>query len=283
MTSYRRAVELAVRRLPGMDESHQAEIVDTLHALAGEPGAKRWRELGSVAWLGVRLRARAETGDSAEVTWRQGVHLGGVLLVAASAVEAVAAAAAGGQLGAVVTVGAVALVVATCAAARGLRWASVASTGAGGLVVLVGSASLEPGTPFVTRLVVASAALVVGQAPGEDARRHPWPWLTLVLVASSAVAIEPGLGSWVVDAVVGVLPCVWMVAARADPRLAVATALAASWRLVAVDLHEVGDALVGVPTGHALDVVLVSWAVMVLVAVAAVMVARHAVRRSTLL
>lgn len=279
MTLYARAAGVAVRRLPGVDESDRAEIAETVHAMSEDRRASRWRELGSLAWLAVRLRSRSDTGDVVEVTWRQGLHRGGALLLAASAVEAVAA---GRGAEAAVTVGAGALLVATWAAVRGWRWPALFLAGVAGLVVVAATSGAGPATPFATRVLVAGAALVAGVVPDrEHGALCPWRWMGAVALASCATVLHPGLEPLVVGVVLtGVVPALWLLAARADPRLAVGAATVFFWRFVAVDLHRLREAVVAVPTGGEFDLLLVRWLVMGLGVAAAMYVARAAVRRS---
>lgn len=279
MNLHRHAARVLVASLPGYDAERRAELTETIEALGGERGTARWRELGSVARLGVQLRSRDDTGAAASASWLQGFHRGAILLIAASAVDAVAMA----GTGALVALGAMALVLATWATARRNRWAALALVAAAALLVTVGMAPLPPGAPFLTRLGIAAAALAIGEAPlREHGRLCPGRWMALVATASAVVVVQPGLSTFVVDVVLtAVVPVVWLLVSPADPRLAVGAATAFLWRFVAVDVPRLGTALAAVPTGETVDTLVVRWLVMGTGAAAALWFARSAIRRST--
>lgn len=268
MNVYGRAARVAVARLPDLGDGQRSEIAATLASLAAEAPRARWRELASVAWLSVRLRARADTGDRPEQAWRQGLHRGGTLLIAACAVDAGSAVATG------------LLVVGTWAAARGR--AVVAGAAVLPALALVLSTAPDGLAPFVLRGVVGLAALAVSTTPARDAAALcPWRWMALAAVAVGVVTISDALTDAAVVALTLGLPLAWLLSSRADPRLAVGAAVALFWRLVAVDLHELADAAVALPTGPALDLLLVRWVAMAAGVAVAVVVARSTIRRAS--
>lgn len=270
MSLYARAVDLAVGRLTGVDDHQRADITSTLRSLADEAPHARWRELGSVAWLSLRLRSRADTDDRATSAWRQGLHRGGTLLVATCAVDAA---------GPVPTM---LFIAATWAAARGRALVTAAFV-LPAAVIVTSAATSDEAAPFALRCVVGVAALAVSATPPRDAAALcPWRWMALVGVASAvATTSEPTAAAVVIALTLGV-PVVWLLSSRADPRLAVGAAVVLFWRLVAVDLHELGEAVVAVPTGPELDVLLVRWVAMAAGVVGAVVVARAAMRRAAM-
>lgn len=281
MSLYDRAVAVAVRRLPGVDEDRRAEMEDTIRSVAAERGTARWRELGSLWWLRFSLRSRDDTGDDPDVHWRQGLHRGAALLLAASAVDTLRfwSGSSGSSRGAVAAIAA-SLVVATWAAGTGRRILTLALLAAAAATAGLGGVAV--GAPFSTRLVLAAVVVVIGTAPGRDqGRLCPWQWMALVATASVVVVVEPRAHAVVVGIVLtAIVPMMWLVAGRADARLAVGAATVLLWRLVAVDLRQLGDAAVALPTGRELDLLVLRWLVMGVGFVAAVVVARTAIRRT---
>jgi hypothetical protein len=280
--AYRQAAARAVARLPGLDGERQAEVAATLAELERERGQGRWRELAGVTGLRVRMLARRDTGDVAVRAWRQGLHRGGCLLALTVAAVAVGAAL---RSPSPVLLGGAALASAGLYVALGdHRALAAALVAAGGAVAAVGLAPAPSAVPVMTGGAVAMAALAVGATPTrrEDAP-CPARWLLALAVAGPLVALGGVAEVAVVGvALTGVVPALWLAAGRLDARLAVGGATALTWRLAAVDAHELREAVAGVGDGWAVDPLLVRWTVMAAGVAVAVAVARAAVRRADL-
>jgi hypothetical protein len=278
VTLYLRAARAAVRRLPDLDEERRADVAATVEEIAHEQPSRRWSELGGLLWLGVTLRSRADTGGVPAGNWLQGVHRGGALLLAASAVDRVAFAGASRiGVGAAVALG---LIVAVWAAVTDRRPVALALVGVA--AVLLPAAGDGVGTATWTRLAVAAAALAIGAAPArEQGRMCPWRWMVAVGAACCLVQLAPATRTVVAPVATALVPAIWLGLSRADPRLAVGAATVLSWRLVAVDLHELGAALVALPSDLQVDRLLARWTFMALGAGAAFWAANTSIRRAT--
>lgn len=91
------AADRLVTRLEGVDDAFRADLALTVRdALDAEGTAGRVGELCALAGLVLRLRARARTAAGGVDVWRQGVALGGVLLLVAHVALVLAAVRLGG-------------------------------------------------------------------------------------------------------------------------------------------------------------------------------------------
>jgi hypothetical protein len=224
------------RRLPVADDAHRDELAESVTAVAAErPRCDRAWEAASLVGLWLRLWGRREGGDDARLALRQGVYLGGTVLlfvVSASAWSGVFHAA---------TDGAVAGPTSVAEASVGLVVGAGLSSGAAVLAsggwrisavgAAVGSLVAGPvagGAPSALG-VVAALALVAGDRFGG---RHCWRGLaagTLVAAALAGVASQAPLAEVVPLAgavAVVVVPLVLLAVGWFDPRFAVAATTA---------------------------------------------------------
>ncbi|MGW7514388.1 hypothetical protein ACWGJ2_02190 [Streptomyces sp. NPDC054796] len=285
LRAYERAVGRLAGWLEGVGPEFRQEVALTARELgSGARARDRCGELAALCGLVLRTRSRHRTGGAASLVWRQGVHLGAVLLLVAAAariwadrpaptpalvVSAVALALAGacalGVPGAPGPVGVAGRVVAVLLAGAGATGALAA--GADG----VGGAC-----------AVAVAGLCAGMPPPVRAR-----WGSAVAVALAPCAGRPlalAVGSEAAGAAVSValtvvVPAVLLVLGWYDPRLAAMGASVWCARLVVSDLGALGEALAA-PLGAERRVLLLRWLLMGSGLVLAWLVTRRSIRES---
>jgi hypothetical protein len=217
------------RRLPVADDDHRDELAESVaSAVAGRPACDRAWEAAGLLGLWLRLWGRREGRDDARRALRQGVYLGGVVLMfAASALawsRATHASASADGLGAdapgsVSAFGGAALASGAAVLAAG-GWRRSA------LVVVIGSlvaCTFAAGTPPAV-VVVGALAVLAGDRFGG---RRCWRGLAAGALVAAVLAAVAGLASAVllpVGAAVAFagLPVGFLAVGWFDPRFAVA-------------------------------------------------------------
>jgi hypothetical protein len=239
---HERAIGWLCERVADENVGCGRDVALTTREVCNETGRSRQcLELLSLVALVLRLRSRAHTGDRPEAVWRQGVQIGGVLVLTALATQSAAGgAAAAGKLGVSALLGASVLcaLLGRRAAALGLAAAAVTMEAA-----WLGH-GLKAGA-FVSSCAVAVAALLT-------ARQRASHWrvgvlfvatamlaafmAALVIGAPSAEAISVLVFAWTA-------PVVLLIAGWFDPRLAAAATTIVFARLAASGFGELGRAL----------------------------------------
>ena len=256
----------------------RSEVVDVARwSSAREGRVGRLRELAGVAAFGLRLRAVEATAARPAAAWSQGATLGSALLLV-TALTAQLAEADGPAGAAAATAIATALVAAI--AGRPVAAAPLAA-----LALPPAAATGDPWNPVVAALAVSVVAQVLATRAGPVAVRvrvpgGPRVWVGLALVACLLVPAG-GAGAVAVVATL-VVPAGLVVAGGADARLAVAAAVAWSWRFLAIVPTEVLDALAALRSNE-LPSLLLRLATMAWAVGLAIVVAHRSARRTSAL
>ncbi|WTW94703.1 hypothetical protein OG216_15480 [Streptomycetaceae bacterium NBC_01309] len=189
MSLHGRAIGWVTRGFVGVDDAYRAEVAATTHELAAD--LNRWgraAEVASLAGLALRLRWRHRTAGRVDVTWRQGLFLGGLLLLCAWAARWWARAAAPDTAWPAVGTAAglsSALALALCAHARfgvgGSRTRVSVALAAAAVPVAAYPAALVLGAG-VTADACASALTLVGPVFLLAVGRHDPRWAAAALV-----------------------------------------------------------------------------------------------------
>ena len=241
-------------RVPGVDDRLRPDLVAAVDAIAARAGRiDRAVEVASIVGFALRSMSRRGAFDDRRELIRQGLRVGALVLAIVTAV--LAAASAEDAAGVAVWCGAALTAVAI---AGGL--------GPGAVALAAVTVLLEvttTGTASVSALVVLGA---VGVGRRFDARRCPvgGAVCAAALVAGGGVAtllpastIEISLAVMVIAVAVGLLALGWY-----DPRYAVAATLVWFWRFVAVDLGELGRAIVALGDRAEFELLLGRWLLM---------------------
>jgi hypothetical protein len=224
------------RRLPVADDDHRDELAESVaSAVAGRPACDRALETAGLLGLWLRLWGRREGGDDARRALRQGVYLGGVvLMLAASALawsRATHAPESADALGSIGAFGGAALASGAALVAAG-GWRGSA------LVVVTGSlvaCTLTAGTPPAVGVVGALAVLAGDRFGG----RRCWRGLAAGALVAAVLAGVAGLASAAllpIGAAVALagLPVGFLAVGWFDPRFAVAATVTWLGAMVAV-------------------------------------------------
>jgi hypothetical protein len=243
VTVHERAIQWLTQRAAHSDAAYQRDVALTTCELCRDADrSRRWLELLSLVAFALRLRSRASTGDRPDAVWRQGVHIGAVVLLTSLATASAAAGALDvGRLG----LAAIVACAAACAV-RHRREAAIAFAAAAAIVDVVWlSHGVQTGA-FVSACAVAIGGLLAGR--DEAGHRGLPPALAvgaftltgllsaLVIGAAAAEASSVLLFAWIA-------PVVLLVAGRFDPRLAAAATTIVFARLAASGFGELGRAL----------------------------------------
>jgi hypothetical protein len=242
-------------RLPGVDPEWRSELRRTVEVVATDAG-RRERLLELVGLLGFALATMSRRGggdDRAELV-RQGLRVGALLLAVVAALDAGAT-----PVGASLTTSAVPLAALAAAVALGGGLGRVAVAAVAASTVL----HVVAGRGVVVPVLVLVLA-VLGRR--FDARSCPLgAGLTAAGVAAGWLAVD-ALGSAVPLVVTaGALGAslVLMLLGWFDPRFAVAATALWFWRLIAVDVAELGHAVTSLADGPAArQALLARWFVM---------------------
>lgn len=269
------AVDRLAGRLEGVEPGFRGEVALAARELgSGARLRDRCGELAALFTLGLRTRSRHRTGGAAALIWRQGVHLGAVLLLVAVAARVwagrpapvlvasavVLAAAGAGALGAVQAPARAAVVLLAVAGAIGALAAGTNAVGGSCAVAVAGlCAGAPPPVPAAPKSVVAVAVLPCAA----------WP---LALAAGSGTA-----GAAAAVVLTGAVPGVLIVLGWYDPRLAAMGATVWCARLVVSDLGALGEVLAA-PLGEERRVLLLRWLLMGSGLVLAWLVTRRSIR-----
>ncbi len=262
----------------------RTEVVEAARWSAVNEGpAGRLRELAGVTAFGLRLRSVEATAGDPATAWRQGAAFGAVLVLATgvTAQLAVATGMHGSGLNVVAALAATASAVAVVAGRRTLALVFAGLAFASALV----AAPADLWRPEVSSLGLAVAALV-GSVGMRAAARLPFGRVVLVALAVASVGVAAGGGTVATGvALVATLlvPAALLAVGAADPRFAVAAAVAWGWRFVAVDPSDVANAVAAIARGRGVDAVLVRLMAMSWAVAAAVIVAHRSARRAAAL
>ncbi|MEO1065027.1 MAG: hypothetical protein AAFZ07_26730 [Actinomycetota bacterium] len=281
-----RLFRLATRRLDvGADGDGGAEVLAVVEESVRR--GSRWdaiAELAGLVTLWLRLRCRRATDDAPVVIWRQGLWLGGFVLLAVTTAELAVAAAAptvdDRTLPTIATVFGVAALVALAAQRR----AALLALAPPALVLAAAVASEGHGaTDDLVRLGLGVVALSVGcAAPRHRPVRRALRWGAPALAAAVAASfVDPRTVTDVTTAlVVVVVGGAFVGSGWFDPRLAVAATVVWTWRFLAVDPPRLGEAFAALAGDLDLEALLVRWFVMASGVAFGLAVSRSAVRRT---
>jgi hypothetical protein len=175
--------------------------------------------------------------------------------------------------------GAAAIAGTAAAAALGCRRAAVI----GAVLALAAVATLGAGEwAVLSAVAVALAALTL--AANEPGRvLGGWRWLPVLAATAVAVGLGGAAAATVVATIATlVVPVGLVVVGGVDARMAAAAAVAWSWRFVAIEPHEVADAVEALVTGRGADLVLVRLVGMAWAVGLAVVLAHRSTRRAAL-
>jgi len=222
----------------------RSEVVDVARwSSAREGRVGRAQELAGVAVFGLRLRAVEATAARPAAAWAQGAALGSMLLLVTALAAQLAEADGAAGVVAVLAVAAALMATATSRTAVGAVLATLAVPPA------IIDANGDPWNPIVAALVLCVLSLMASMAARHQRQNGvpggPRAWAAVALAACGPVVIGGGAAAAGVVAVVAtlVVPAGLVVAGGADARLAVAAAVAWSWRFLAIDPTDVLDAL----------------------------------------
>jgi hypothetical protein len=239
---YEHAVSWLTEHFEGVAPDYRQDVARTTSELCRHaPPHRRCLELLSLVGLALRLRSRAGTADRPDAVWRQGVHLGALLLLTALAAQSAARPAGIGGLGL-----AVALIASVGSALLGRRSVAVALAASGAIVNVLWVAHGADAGAFVSSCVVGIGGLIAGSTtPVRDAGRLTLGATGIVLASLlSAAAIGTGPAQVVtLVAFAWVAPIVLVVSGWFDPRLAAAATTLVFGRLAASAFGELGRAL----------------------------------------
>lgn len=262
MSGYDRAVWWVTERFEGVEPAYRRDVALTTGEVTAHAGLyARAVELVALVGLWLQLRSRRRTGSRAEAVWRQGLYIGGGLLLAMLAAQTWASLA--DPASPVVTFGAgIALAASLGLCMRGRRWAA-AVLAAGGAAAYIGAGAIDPAT-FGSSCVVAVGGLLVGSAPTVPAGRRRAVAASVLVLAAWPLALAVGADATVTAvslAFTGIGALVLVGLGWFDPRLAAAATVLVFSRLAASGLGELGQAL-AVLAENGRHALLVRWMVM---------------------
>jgi hypothetical protein len=239
------------RRLPGVGDGLHDELVATVDELAGR-GRRidRVLEIGSLVGFSLRSASRRGAFDSRPELIRQGVRVGALVLAVAGALLSWTTAPSDLAVTGVATLLAVAI-------AGGSR------TGAVVLATVAAVLTTLDGGPQPLALVVLGAVAVGHRF---DARPCPiGAAVTAVAVVGTGVVaanLPAPTATTVLMVMIGVLPVALLAVGWFDPRFAVAGTVVWVWRFLAVDAHELIDALQALGDRAAFRLLVARWLLM---------------------
>ncbi|MGH9119214.1 MAG: hypothetical protein ACRD0A_15435 [Acidimicrobiales bacterium] len=241
-------------RVPGVDDRLRPDMVVAVDAIAAR-GSRidRAAEVASLVGFALRSMSRRGAFDDRRELIRQGLRVGALVLAIVNALLAGASAEGASSI----AVGAGAVLTAS-AIAGGLGLGAVLL--AGGTVLLQAATT---GPPSVSSLVVLGAVAVGHRF---DARRCPVGGAVcaaaviggcigaaLLPAPTVAVIVTPTI----LTVAIGLLAMGWF-----DPRYAVAATLVWFWRFIAVDIDELGRAMVALGDRAEFQLLVGRWLVM---------------------
>lgn len=242
MTGCERAASWLTERLEGVAPDYREDVARTMSEICRDASAhRRCLELLALVGLALRLRSRARTSDRPDAVWRQGVHLGALLLLTELAAQSAA-----DRAGTESLVLAVALIASVGSALLGRRSLAVALAAGGAIVEVLWTAHGADAGAFVSACVVGVGGLLAGPTgPVRDPGRLTLAATGLVLAdLLSAAAIGTGPAQLItLVAFAWVAPFALVASGWFDPRLAAAATTLVFGRLAASAFGELGRAL----------------------------------------